>query len=193
MNEGKLNSFKKIYWDIKLSDKEVDAGWKDLQLRIKFPVSSWFFRQRFILAGLILALIVTTGAVSAASPTSPLYPVKVLADKVIAQVVKKPEIKLEKKIEEIASPTKKPEQLNKADKEDKKVLDEVKNETKVKGVESKEFQKDLIDTEKKSDQTIKKDPEPKKQTDPEESRNLKKQIKEKSEPKSSEDSFESKE
>lgn len=159
MNTKKLEQLKKAYWQIKLSDQQVSKGWQNLQFRMK--PESYHFQPTFTFLGLILVFGLLAGVVSAASPASLLYPVRVLADKVIAQVANKPELKLERRVDDVVVSLKKPAQFEKAGKAYEKTLNEVKNEAQKDDVKIKGLQKGLNEAEEKLDKAIKEEPKSK--------------------------------
>lgn len=135
-----------------------------------------FFLQRFAFLALILAIGLSAATVSQASPTSPFYPVRVLADKVVSQIAKKPEIKLERRAQDVVISTKEPAKLDQASRAYDKTLDEVKDEAKNKGL-----QKGLEKAEEKLDRAIEKNPESKDKIEPilKKTRQIKQKLKEK--------------
>lgn len=161
----KFKELKKVYWQIKLSDKERDQGWEKLKTKINPPVSPWLFKFRFALIGLILMFGLTAAGVSAAAPTSPLYPARVLADKLVAQVTHRPELKLEKRTQDIINAAKKPAELDQASKAYDKTLNEVKSEANEEK-ENNNLQKGLKRAEENLNQAIKDYPESKKKIEP---------------------------
>lgn len=111
-----------------------------------------------------------------------------MADKIIAKVTQKPEIRLERRSEDVVNFVKEPEQLNKASKEYEKALNEVKKEAikkeTGKSTENKRLQKGLNKAAERLDQAIKQEPKSEKEVGPilEKTRKFKEELKEKNKP-----------
>lgn len=107
-----LDKLKKNYFDIKLTDQEVEESWNRLERRLK-PALPSFPSFRYAVISLALVIMISSGIatlagiVQAADTGSPLYPVKILSDKVIAKVTGRPEIKVERRAEDLIEAVKK--------------------------------------------------------------------------------------
>lgn len=160
MNENKMKSFKKIYWDIKLSSTQVEQNWQDLKTKINPSVKIPFFRFGFmVIIFLLVAFIGTIGLAQASSPGTALYPIKILSDQIFAKVSQQPQIPTEKRMEEVIDVSKKePEKIDETAKEYRKALEESEKEVEKEEKNQEKLRKSLNKQEQKIKEAIKENP-----------------------------------
>lgn len=133
MSENLLKKAKKEYLETSLPDYLKYDGWRDV--RVKLEPRGWslfglvFKRGLVFVAVALLFLGSVVGAAQAAKPRDKLYSVKVLADKVFAQVTGNYEIKVQRRAAEVIEASKSNESTpaaNRASQEYQKALDEAK-------------------------------------------------------------------
>lgn len=157
-----FKKYKKIYWDIKLSDKEIENSWQQFSQKnftrspLPFPLAKY---GAIFFSLLVIFLVGIVGLTQAATSGNLLYPVKILSDKVVGKISNKPEINTEKRAQEIIEVLKKqPEKLEEASKEYHQALKETEKE-----VEDNEDHKERVSSslekqEQKLEETIKENP-----------------------------------
>lgn len=123
-----MNDLKKVYLNIKLSDQEIDKSWQDLKTKIDYTPKMPYFRYgAAFLTLMILFLAGLVGLAQAAGPATPLFPVKVLSDKITGKVLNKPEIPVEKRAQDLIEASD-PKKIEAAKGEYNKALDEAQKE-----------------------------------------------------------------
>lgn len=156
---NKLNEFKKIYWDIKLSDSEVKNSWLQFEKRLTHarPGLLWLKYGSAFLTLVVLFLIGIVGIAQAADPGTPLYPVKILSDKITGKVFNKPEIPVEKRADEVIKASE-PKKIDEASKQYDKALDDAEKDVKKDEDKKENLQKTLDRQEEEFKQAIKNNP-----------------------------------
>lgn len=161
-----LEQLKKIYLNIRPSEQETEKSWAEFKgkinshSRFSFP----YFRYGVITLSLLVVFSAgLAGLTEAANPGSTLYPVKVLSDKVIAKVTGKPEIKIERRADDLIEVTKKspepaPKKVEEASKQYQKALDETEKEVKKDEKKEERINNSLNKQEEKLKEAIKENP-----------------------------------
>lgn len=135
MIEDQIDKLRKEY--IKASPDSLDALWQDLSGRL--PIQNRA-RSLSVTRALIFALTILLatggllGAAQAGKPGDLLYPVKLLADEIVANITGKLELKIEKRAEEVIESVKgSPKQQEEALREYQKTLEEIKEQAQKRG------------------------------------------------------------
>lgn len=159
MKQDLLVKAKKEYLETPLPEYLMYDGWRDV--RIKLEPSGWslwglIFKRGFVFAAVTLLFLGSVvGAAQAAKPGDKLYSVKVLADRVLAQVTGNYEVKVQRRAAEVIETSKSIESTpagDQASREYQKALDEAK----MKAVRSG-TQEDLLETLEKQEEKFKKE------------------------------------
>ncbi len=172
MIEDKLRNFKDYYLKGTPGDEQVNLGWKKLQAQLdSTPTQGRFYFPYFKQSAAFLAILIfcSTALVSlaqAADPGTPLYPVKLLADQIAAKVTDQPQLKVEKRAQDVINISKKQSsspKLNEAAKQYNKTLDQTAKEVEDNPTHKQEFNKALNKQEKELDDAIKQNPQSEKE------------------------------
>lgn len=148
-----MNDLKKTYLNIKLRDKEIEDSWNDLKSKIDYTPKIPYFRYKAaFLTLMIIFLTGLVGLVQAAGPATPLFPAKVLSDKITGQVLNKPEIPVERRAHDLIKATD-PKKIEQASQEYNKALDDVEKEVK----KDEDKQKRLSNSLEKQEELFKKE------------------------------------
>ncbi len=163
MIEDYLEKFRKQYLKISPPDYLEYYGWQNLSAKLdtkKTTNLNLLFGKGLAFAVITLLLFGgVVGAAQAAKPGDALYPVKLAADETLAKVSGKPEITVEKRGQDIVNLSQKsPEQLDEANKQYQKALDNSANQAKDLG-KQEEFKKTLDNQEQKFEREIKRNPQ----------------------------------
>ncbi|MCR4305751.1 MAG: hypothetical protein NUV73_01565 [Candidatus Daviesbacteria bacterium] len=152
-----MNNLKKIYWDIKLSDTEVEKSWQELKGKIESRPKVSFPYLRY---GIISFCLVTVflgslvGLTDTAAPGTTFYPMKLLSDKITGKVLRKPEIPVERRAKEIIEVSRQdPIKVEQASEEYNKALDEAEKEVK----ENEDKKEQLSNSLNKQEELFKKE------------------------------------
>jgi len=133
MSENLLKESKREYLETPLPEYLKYDGWRDL--RVKLEPRGWslwgmaFKRGVVFLAAALFFLGSLVGVAQAAKPGDKLYTVKVLADKIFAQVTGNYEVKVQRRAAEVIETSRSNESTRAADRanrEYQKALDEAK-------------------------------------------------------------------
>ncbi len=138
MIEEKLEKVRKSYIGQAVPSYLINDGWRDLYTKLDLQKGLNFrliFGRALIFASVALVFLGSVvGAAQAAKPGNALYPVKLLSDDIVAKVAGKPEIKIERRGQDIIDlSNNSKEQINEATNEYQKSLDETKKEVEKSG------------------------------------------------------------
>src|SRR3989344_3027635 len=153
MIEDHLEKFRKEYLKIGPSVYLEHHGWQDLYAKLESRKAvnlNILFGRGLAFASLILLLLGSVvGVAQAAKPGDALYPVKLAADEAFATVSGKPEIKVERRGQEIIDVSNQSQQqLDEATKENLKSLENSMQDTQRSG-RGQDFASTLDEQEKK--------------------------------------------
>ena len=156
-----LEELKKEYIKTPIPSYLTHDAWFDLQAKLT-PNQGFNFSPRFAYGLIFVTFIfLTTGVYTiaqAAKPASFFYPVKLLSDDILAKITGKQEIKIEKRAQEVIDLSRGPnQQLEEANKQYQKTLEETKTEAAKSGREQ-ELRKTLEEQEQKLRQAQQQNP-----------------------------------
>ena len=162
MIEDHLEKFRKEYLKIGPSVHLEHHGWQDLYAKLERRQDlglNLLFGRGLAFASITLLLFASVvGVAQAAKPGDVLYPVKLFSDQIVAQVSGKPEIKVERRGQEVIDLSNhSQEQLDEAAHQYQKSLNEAKNEAEKSG-KKEEFNKALETQEQKFKNALENNP-----------------------------------
>lgn len=156
--EQYLENLRKGYLKTVMPSFLVENGWNQIRekLQPRQPKNSYFFSKGIAFICLfILIMGGSLGITQAAKPNTLLYPVKILSDNALAKITGKPEMKIERRAQDVIKMTQNdPEDLEKAAQEYTKVLEELSRQ-KNDPQDRENLKRTLTRQEEKLDQTLK--------------------------------------
>lgn len=149
MDNNKLEQLKKTYHAQTLPEEAIEQLWQDLSQRL--PVKQdppFYYPMRFAFLTLCIMFLTLGGVVGmaqAAKPNTPLYPVKVLADRIIAKATRTYHISIEKRANEVidSAQSKSAKDLQQSTKAYTETLEDVKTDEKTSDTSKKELRETL--------------------------------------------------
>ena len=162
--ERKLRNLKRDYQSLN-SEYLEEFGWDNLRKRIEGKDISGLharYQGRFLyITGAVFVLILFSGFVKVASASLPghvLYPIKRLGEKIYLSVVKKPEMQIENRAEEIINLSKQKEknekQMEQALQEYQDSVEKIKKETEKMQEKRQEIKRKIEEQEEKIREVI---------------------------------------
>ena len=149
MNNYKFEQLKKTYHTQTLSKETVEQLWQDLSQRLPDKqYHPYHHHMRFALLTFCIIFLTLGGVVGmaqAAKPNTPLYPVKVLADRIVAKATRTYHITIEKRATEVidSAQNKSVKDLQQSTKAYTETLSDVKTDEKTSDTSKKELRETL--------------------------------------------------
>jgi hypothetical protein len=149
MNNNKLEQLKKIYHAQTLPEETIEELWQNLASRLPsrqyhpyHHVMRFAFLTLFIM---FLTLGSVVGMAQAAKPNTPLYPVKILADRIVAKATKTYHVTIKKRATEVidSAQSKSVKDLQQSTKAYTETLSDVKTDEKTSDSSKKELRNTL--------------------------------------------------